>query len=183
MPTIPRLGKKDKSSSKDKDKSVAKGSEKVSKETSENDKKKFGQSTSTSSSSNTTMSIVGGGGYSNESASSTHPPVTQLNRINPLPETLKLKKEKRTDSSHFNVSKNRELMKLPLLKEASANDKETLLIQKLNQTLVIFDFVKDPLSDLKYKEIKRAALNELIEYISTSKAAISENVYPIVIQM
>ena len=55
---------------------------------------------------------------SDKSASSAdaHPPPTQISRINPLPETLKLKKEKRQGSSRFNISKNRELQKLPLLK-------------------------------------------------------------------
>ena len=49
--------------------------------------------------------------------------------------------------------------------------------------MVIFDFVRDPLSDLKYKEIKRSTLNELIEYMTTHKGIISETIYPMVVQM
>ena len=55
-------------------------------------------------------------GQASSSQAVEHPPLTQLNRINPMPDALKFRKEKRTDSSHFNVSKNRELQKLPLLK-------------------------------------------------------------------
>lgn len=156
MPNIPRLGKKDKTS---KDKS--KGSDK-SKESSDNDKKKSGHSSQ---------------------SQQEHPPLTQLNRVNPMPDALKLRKEKRSDSSHFNVSKNRELQKLPLLKDVSASEHEDLLIRKIGQTMVIFDFVKEPLSDLKFKEIKRATLNELIEYITSPDHTIDESFYPLIIQM
>jgi serine/threonine-protein phosphatase 2A regulatory subunit B' len=48
---------------------------------------------------------------------------------------------------------------------------------------VIFDFAQDPLSDLKWKEVKRAALNELIDYVTQMRGVITDNVYPEVIQM
>ena len=50
----------------------------------------------------------------------------------------------------------------------------------------------DPLSDLKYKEIKRATLNELVEYItqprgsipdSASEPLFTEAVYPEAVNM
>ena len=47
-------------------------------------------------------------------------------------------------------------------------------MQKLRQCSVIFDYSMDPLSDLKYKEIKRAALNELVEYITQQRGSIAE---------
>jgi hypothetical protein len=63
---------------------------------------------------------------------------------------------------------------------ADTDDKtarDELFIQKLQQCSVIFDFAQDPLSDLKYKEVKRSALNELIDYITTNRNVLSEPVY------
>ncbi|CAG2058112.1 unnamed protein product [Timema podura] len=48
------------------------------------------------------------------------PPPTQINKIK-YPGPPHIKKDKRQSSSRFNISKNRELQKLPLLK-ASAED-------------------------------------------------------------
>ena len=39
------------------------------------------------------------------------------------------------------------------------------------------------MSDLKAKEIKRAALNEILDYISSFKGALSEPVYPEIVRM
>lgn len=58
-----------------------------------------------------------------------------------------------------------ELVRLPSLGEATTrDDRVALFIQKIRQCAVVFDFV-DSLSDLKEKEIKRAALTELQQYI------------------
>ena len=54
----------------------------------------------------------------------------------------------------FNITQNRELVTLPLLKETPPQEKEELFIQKLRQCTVLFDFVTDPLSDLKWKEVE-----------------------------
>ena len=81
-------------------------------------------------------------------------------------------------SSRFNISQNRELVKLPQLKEASQGDREELLIQKIRQCCVLFDFVSDPLSDLKWKEVKRAALQEMVEYVTQNRGVLTEPVYP-----
>lgn len=48
---------------------------------------------------------------------------------------------------------------------------------------MIFDFQLDPLSDLKYKEIKRAALNEIVEYITHNRGVLTEAIYPEAIRM
>ena len=48
-----------------------------------------------------------------------HPPQTQLTKIKPMAGTPHIKKDKRQNSSRFNVTKNRELQKLPLLKGRS----------------------------------------------------------------
>lgn len=41
----------------------------------------------------------------------------------------------------------------------------------------------DPVTDLKSKEIKRACLNEIVDYISVSKCCLTEAVYPEIIAM
>lgn len=163
MPNMPKLTKKDKGSAKEKSASKSSGKDaKDGAENTPNDKKKPDKPAANAES---------------------HPPPTQINRINPLPETLKLKTERRQSSSRFNISRNREIEKLPLLKDATPAERENLFIQKINQGAVIFDFVKDPLSDLKYKEVKRAALNELVEYVTMNRGVITDNIYPVAVQM
>lgn len=61
--------------------------------------------------------------------------------------------------------------------DCSPASREELFIQKLRQCCVIFDYGLEPLSDLKYKEIKRAALNELVEYITQQRGSISEPLF------
>lgn len=41
----------------------------------------------------------------------------------------------------------------------------------------------DPVSDLKGKEIKRACLNELVDYIAAGRGVLTEPVYPKIIEM
>lgn len=41
----------------------------------------------------------------------------------------------------------------------------------------------DPVSDLKGKEIKRACLNELVDYIASGRGVLTEAVYPKIIEM
>ena len=67
--------------------------------------------------------------------------------------------------------------------DSTPAEREGLLIQKINQGMVIFDFVKDPLSDLKFKEIKRAALNEMVEYVTVNRGVITDNIYPVAVHM
>ncbi|KAM4853594.1 serine/threonine-protein phosphatase 2A 56 kDa regulatory subunit gamma isoform 9-T9 [Thomomys bottae] len=100
----------------------------------------------------------------------------------PLPQPV-MKKDKRQNSSRFNASNNRELQKLPSLKDVPPADQEKLFIQKLRQCCVLFDFVSDPLSDLKWKEVKRAALSEMVEYITHNRNVITEPIYPEVVHM
>lgn len=94
-----------------------------------------------------------------------------------------VKKDKKQNSSRFNISKNRELQKLPALKDATPNEREKLFIEKIQQCCTIFDFAADPLSDLKWKEVKRQALNEMVEYITTNRGVITEPVYEEIIKM
>jgi len=110
------------------------------------------------------------------------PPPTQINKIK-YTGPAHIKKERRQSSSRFNITQNRELVKLPLLKDASQGEKDDLFVQKIRQCCVLFDFVSDPLSDLKWKEVKRAALQEMVEYVTTNRSVLSEHVYPEIVTM
>lgn len=46
----------------------------------------------------------------------------------------------------------------------------------------MFDF-NDPAKDLKGKEIKRQALQDLLEYVATTRRVITDTIYPDVIRM
>lgn len=59
---------------------------------------------------------------------------------------------------------------------------EELFIKKLRQCCVAFNFLEH-MEDLKGKEIKRAALNELVDFITANRGALTEPVYPEIIQM
>lgn len=119
------------------------------------------------------------------SGSTTPPPTTPLNKTKLTTGTVQgpmIKKDKRHSSSRFNITKNRELEMLPLLKDAAPADVEELFIQKLRQCCVLFDF-SDPLSDLKWKEVKRSALQEMVEYVTQQKGVITEAIYPEAVNM
>ena len=66
--------------------------------------------------------------------------------------------------------------------DVTQGEQESLFIRKLRQCCVPFDFM-DPVADLKGKEIKRATLNELVDYISAGRGVLSESVYPEIIKM
>ncbi|XP_023308526.2 serine/threonine-protein phosphatase 2A 56 kDa regulatory subunit gamma isoform isoform X6 [Lucilia cuprina] len=73
-------------------------------------------------------------------------------------------------------------VQLPLLRETPANEREELFVQKIRQCCTLFDF-SEPLSDLKWKEVKRAALHEMVEYLSNQNNVITEAIYPEAINM
>uniref|UniRef100_A0ACB8GB22 Uncharacterized protein n=1 Tax=Sphaerodactylus townsendi TaxID=933632 RepID=A0ACB8GB22_9SAUR len=66
--------------------------------------------------------------------------------------------------------------------DATSNDQQDLFCQKLQQCCVLFDFL-DSVSDLRSKEIKRATLNELVEYVSTNRGVIVESAYCDIVKM
>ncbi|KAK3912424.1 Serine/threonine-protein phosphatase 2A 56 kDa regulatory subunit delta isoform [Frankliniella fusca] len=72
---------------------------------------------------------------------------------------------------------------LPSLLEAPSNEQEELFVKKIRQCCVLFDFASEPLSDLKCKEVKRAALGEMVEYVTSGKGVITEPIYPEVVNM
>jgi serine/threonine-protein phosphatase 2A regulatory subunit B' len=130
--------------------------------------------------------IMSSGNNFNPSGSTllaSHPPQTPLTKVQPMAGVPNIRKDNRRNSSRFNISKNRELTKLPLLKEAAANERESLFIQKLQQCCTVFDFQLDPLSDLKWKEIKRASLNEMIDYITSNRGVITDPTYSEAVRM
>uniref|UniRef100_A0A915PU14 Serine/threonine protein phosphatase 2A regulatory subunit n=1 Tax=Setaria digitata TaxID=48799 RepID=A0A915PU14_9BILA len=83
-------------------------------------------------------------------------------------------------NSHFSILKHAHYQITVV--DAPTVEQSSLVIQKLQQCQKIFDFY-DPVAQLKSKEIKRAALNELIDHITTVKGAITESIYPEVIKM
>ncbi|XP_047509880.1 serine/threonine-protein phosphatase 2A 56 kDa regulatory subunit gamma isoform-like isoform X1 [Pieris napi] len=92
---------------------------------------------------------------------------------------------KRHGSSRFNVQNNKEqeLVKLPSIRDAPAAEREQLFVQKIRQCCLLFDFADEPLSDLKWKEVKRGALLEMVEYITSQRDVITEAIYPEAVNM
>ena len=69
-----------------------------------------------------------------------------------------------------------------LFLDVPSSEQEELFIRKLRQCCVGFDFM-DPVADLKGKEIKRATLNEIVDYITAGRGVLTEAVYPEIIRM
>lgn len=66
--------------------------------------------------------------------------------------------------------------------DVPASELHDLLSRKLAQCGVMFDFL-DCVADLKGKEVKRAALNELVECVGSTRGVLIEPVYPDIIRM
>lgn len=105
-----------------------------------------------------------------------------VDKIDPFSKRENSRRRRTVNSSRYHAEGEPELFQLPLIKETPAADQAALVIQKLQQCQKIFDFY-DPVVQLKSKEVKRAALNELIDHITQSKASIVEAIYPDVIKM
>jgi hypothetical protein len=96
-----------------------------------------------------------------------------LEKIFPLP----LKQEERIASKTLNLFNL--IFSQP---ETDVNEREDLFVKKIRQCCVLFDFT-EPLDDLKWKEVKRSALQEMVEYINNNNGIITEAIYPEMIQM
>ncbi|CAL8089981.1 unnamed protein product [Orchesella dallaii] len=108
---------------------------------------------------------------------------TFVDRIDPFAKrSLKKKQKKSQGSSRYHQANEADLVPLPLFKDVPAAEHEELFIRKLRQCCISFDFL-DPVADLKGKEIKRATLNELVDYITANRGVLTEPVYPEIIQM
>lgn len=66
--------------------------------------------------------------------------------------------------------------------ETATSEREELFIQKIRQCCTLFDF-SEPLSDLKWKEVKRAALHEMVDFLTNQNGVITEIIYPEAINM
>lgn len=66
--------------------------------------------------------------------------------------------------------------------EVTVGDRPELFVKKLHQCAVVFDF-NDASAELKGKQIKAAALHEMLDYITTQRGVITEPIYPEVIKM
>lgn len=66
--------------------------------------------------------------------------------------------------------------------DAPSTEQPELFTQKLQQCCMLFDFL-DSVTDLKSKEIKRATLNELVDYVSTNRGVLVEAAYPEITDM
>jgi len=96
---------------------------------------------------------------------------------------IKNRKQKRSQgSSHYRTQGNCELQSLPQLKDTPASEQQELLTRKLQQCCIVFNFM-NPVTDLKSKEIKRACLNELVDYITANRGVLTEQVYPEIVKM
>lgn len=89
---------------------------------------------------------------------------------------------RRQKSSRFHVYDKVALEKLPSFKDVAPAKRTELFLKKLAQCQVLFDF-SDPSSDLNGKEIKRQALQDMLEYVATTKGALTDAVYPDVVKM
>ncbi|CAG8460088.1 3770_t:CDS:10 [Ambispora gerdemannii] len=107
-----------------------------------------------------------------------------LNRLKNTPKDVIpiSKAPRRQRSSRFHVTERVELEKLPNFNEVSVDKRQELFLKKLSQCAVIFDF-NDASAELQGKEIKRATLTELLEYITTNRGVITEPIYPEVVSM
>jgi serine/threonine-protein phosphatase 2A regulatory subunit B' len=85
-------------------------------------------------------------------------------------------------SSRFHVAERVELKPLPSLLEANQQDRHDLFIQKLRQASVVFDF-NDVSTDLQGKNIKAQALSEMLDFVTTQRGVITEDIYPEVVKM
>lgn len=89
----------------------------------------------------------------------------------------------RHNSSRLEVSSERQLDKLPSFDDVPPQEHMQLFFAKVEQCNVIFNF-SDPGSDIMGKEIKRVALCELIDFVSTTDVFLGgAPVYEAVVQM
>jgi len=66
--------------------------------------------------------------------------------------------------------------------ETPPSERPQLFLRKLHQCRVLFDF-NDASAELRGKQIKAQTLHEMLEYITTQRGVITENIYPEVVNM
>ncbi|PWN38107.1 protein phosphatase 2A regulatory B subunit [Meira miltonrushii] len=85
-------------------------------------------------------------------------------------------------SSRFHVTEKIELEKLPNFGEVVPADRPELFVRKLRQCSVVFDF-NDASQELKGKQVKAQTLHEMLDYITSQRGVITEQIYPEVVAM
>lgn len=106
--------------------------------------------------------------------------------MNPLPAMVDENKMKVIDKVSDKLGKEDAnslyVSPLPSITDTPPAEQADLVNKKLRQCCVVFDFM-DAVSDLRGKEIKRASLNELVDYITTGRGVLSEDLYPEIVHM
>ncbi|KAG6878716.1 hypothetical protein C0993_011531 [Termitomyces sp. T159_Od127] len=113
------------------------------------------------------------------------PRATTLTRLRAGPkDTIPMvgKPPRKQRSSRFVVTEKVEIERLPPFMETAPNERPQLFLKKLHQCRVLFDF-NDASAELKGKQIKAQTLHEMLEYITTQRGVITENIYPEVVNM
>ncbi|KAJ7046710.1 phosphatase 2A regulatory B subunit-domain-containing protein [Mycena alexandri] len=85
-------------------------------------------------------------------------------------------------SSRFVITEKVDIERLPPFMETPPSERPQLFLKKLHQCRVLFDF-NDASAELKGKQVKAQALHEMLDYITTQRGVITENVYPEVVGM
>ncbi|KAG5357083.1 Serine/threonine-protein phosphatase 2A 56 kDa regulatory subunit delta isoform [Yarrowia sp. C11] len=93
-----------------------------------------------------------------------------------------VKTPRRHNSSRLEISKERELERLPGFNEVPFRKRAELFLQKVKQCNTIFDF-GDPSSDIQGKDIKRMALHELLDFVTNTRITITDEMYSQVVGM
>lgn len=109
------------------------------------------------------------------------------NSLDPFTRKSSVKKlgkhpKKQQGSSRFRNQANVEIQPLAPLKDAPPQERQELMMKKIQLCCNMFDFM-DPVSELRGKEVKRSTLHELVEYITAEKGVLTEPVYPEIIRM
>ncbi|KAF8844565.1 protein phosphatase 2A regulatory B subunit [Paxillus ammoniavirescens] len=115
----------------------------------------------------------------------TPPRANTLNRLRSGPrDTIPIvgKPPRKQRSSRFVVTERVEIERLAPFAEVPPSERSQLFIKKLSQCRVLFDF-NDASAELKGKQIKAQTLHEMLEYITTQRGVITENIYPEVVNM
>ncbi|ORY97639.1 phosphatase 2A regulatory B subunit-domain-containing protein [Syncephalastrum racemosum] len=93
-----------------------------------------------------------------------------------------VKTPRRQRSSRFFAQGQVELEQYPRFSEVPPTQRPQLFLRKLAQCQIMFDF-NDPSCDLAGKEIKRQTLQEMLEYVATTRGVLTDILYPDVIRM
>ncbi|KAL0071524.1 serine/threonine-protein phosphatase 2A 56 kDa regulatory subunit delta isoform [Marasmius tenuissimus] len=120
-----------------------------------------------------------------QSDPATPPRATPINRLRTGPrDTIPMvgKPPRKQRSSRFVVTEKVEIERLAPFSETPPTERPQLFLKKLHQCRVLFDF-NDASSELKGKQIKAQTLHEMLEYITTQRGVITDNVYPEVVNM